>query len=387
MRFIDNLGITDPTLNLALEEYVLRHKPVDDDCLLFYINAPSIIIGRNQNTVEEINAPVVDARGITVVRRISGGGAVYHDLGNLNFSFITPFEHGRFNRYDHFTKPVLATLHALGVPAELGGRNDILAEGRKISGNAQFATATRMFSHGTLLFDSNLDDVTEALRPKPGKVESKGVKSIRSRVANISEFVRDPITVGELRPIGKMKKVVGHPGAALDFARAGPPQRLVVGQDRLEVIRPLSLAHATIEPTIESTAAMGNAMARQRIPSIANATPRRSTARTTSSGPGRATSVADCGQRAKIVQGIETEKSKAIVKAIKEKGLFSLDDVRKHTKASASCGSCTGLVEQILASCIGGAYQPADTKNKPMCNCTDLNHGEVRAAMAAGLSL
>lgn len=199
MRFVDNLGITDPTLNLALEEYVLRHKPADDDCLLFYINAPSIIIGRNQNTVEEINAPVVDTRGITVVRRISGGGAVYHDLGNLNFSFITPFEHGRFNRYDHFTRPVLATLRALGVPAELGGRNDILAGGRKISGNAQFATATRMFSHGTLLFDSNLDDVTEALRPKPGKVESKGIKSIRSRVANISEFVQEPITVGELR--------------------------------------------------------------------------------------------------------------------------------------------------------------------------------------------
>ncbi|MBA3889518.1 MAG: lipoate--protein ligase [Gemmatimonadaceae bacterium] len=199
MRFIDNLGITDPTLNLALEEYVLRHKPADEDCLLFYVNAPSIIIGRNQNTIEEINTAVVDARGITVVRRISGGGAVYHDLGNLNFSFITPFEKGRFNRYDHFTKPVLSTLHALGVPAELGGRNDILAGGRKISGNAQFATATRMFSHGTLLFDSNLDDVTEALRPKPGKVESKGVKSIRSRVANISEFVREPITVGELR--------------------------------------------------------------------------------------------------------------------------------------------------------------------------------------------
>lgn len=199
MRFIDNLGITDPTLNLALEEYVLRHKPADDDCLLFYVNAPSIIIGRNQNTIEEINSGVVDARGITVVRRISGGGAVYHDIGNLNFSFITPFEKGRFNRYDHFTRPVISTLHALGVPAELGGRNDILADGRKISGNAQFATATRMFSHGTLLFDSNLDDVTDALRPKPGKVESKGVKSIRSRVANISEFVRDPITVGELR--------------------------------------------------------------------------------------------------------------------------------------------------------------------------------------------
>ena len=199
MLFVDNRDITDARVNLALEEYVLRHKVTDDDCLLFYINAPSIIIGRNQNTIEEINPQVVAERQITVVRRISGGGAVYHDLGNLNFSFITPFVAGRFNRYDHFTRPVIEVLRELGVPAELGGRNDILADGRKISGNAQFATPSRMFSHGTLLFDSNLDDVTAALNPKPGKVESKGVKSIRSRVANIAEFVRDPITVHELR--------------------------------------------------------------------------------------------------------------------------------------------------------------------------------------------
>jgi lipoate-protein ligase A len=106
---------------------------------------------------------------------------------------------GRFNRYDHFTGPVIDVLRGLGVPAQLGGRNDILADGRKISGNAQFATPTRMFSHGTLLVASNLDDVSAALRPKPGKVESKGVKSVRSRVANISEFLPAPITVGELR--------------------------------------------------------------------------------------------------------------------------------------------------------------------------------------------
>ncbi|HVZ79002.1 MAG TPA: lipoate--protein ligase [Gemmatimonadaceae bacterium] len=199
MHFVDNRGITDARVNLALEEYVFRHKPVDDDVLLFYVNAPAIIIGRNQNTIEEINPEVVDARGIRVVRRVSGGGAVYHDLGNLNFSFMTPNVAGRFNRYDHFTRPVIDVLRSLGVPAELGGRNDILADGRKISGNAQFATPHRMFSHGTLLYDSNLDDVTAALRPRPGKVESKGVKSVRSRVANIREFVSEPVTVDELR--------------------------------------------------------------------------------------------------------------------------------------------------------------------------------------------
>jgi lipoate---protein ligase len=199
MRFVDNGGITDARINLALEEYVFRHKPVDDDVLLFYVNAPAIIVGRNQNTIEEINPEVVASRGIHVVRRVSGGGAVYHDLGNLNFSFMTPHVSGRFNRYETFTKPVIDTLKDLGVPAELGGRNDILAGGRKISGNAQFARPDRMFSHGTLLFDSNLDEVTAALNPKPGKVESKGVKSIRSRVANISEFIEHPITVTELR--------------------------------------------------------------------------------------------------------------------------------------------------------------------------------------------
>lgn len=204
MLFVDNRGITDARVNLALEEYVFRHRPADEDVLLFYVNAPSIIIGRNQNTAEEINPGVVAERGIRVVRRISGGGAVYHDLGNLNFSVMTPEVHGRFNRYDHFTRPVLEVLRAHGVPAELSGRNDIVADGRKISGNAQFATHTRMFSHGTLLFDSDLDAVTAALNPRPGKVESKGVKSIRSRVANIRELLppgahADLVGVEELR--------------------------------------------------------------------------------------------------------------------------------------------------------------------------------------------
>lgn len=199
MIFVDNGDITDAPHNLALEEYVLRNRMPEDDLLLFYVNRPAIIIGRNQNTIEEIDPDVVAARGISVVRRVSGGGAVYHDLGNLNFSFMTREVSGRFNRYDKFNGPVVDVLRDMGVPAEIGGRNDILVEGRKISGNAQFATADRMFSHGTLLLDSDLDHITAALRPRPGKVESKGVKSIRSRVANISEFLPAPIPVTELR--------------------------------------------------------------------------------------------------------------------------------------------------------------------------------------------
>lgn len=199
MRYIDNRDITDATRNLALEEYSIRHKLDDEDLLLFYINSNAIIIGRNQNTVEEIDSDVVAAKSTQVVRRVSGGGAVYHDTGNLNFSFMTRDVNGRFNRYDTFNGPVLAVLHDLGIPAELSGRNDIVVAGRKISGNAQFAASDRMLSHGTLLVDSNVDELVAALRPKPGKVESKGIKSIRSRVANINEFLTTPITAVELR--------------------------------------------------------------------------------------------------------------------------------------------------------------------------------------------
>lgn len=199
MRLLDNGGSTDPTLNLALEEYALLNLDLSDSYLLFYVNRPSIIIGKHQNTVEEINADRVDACDITVVRRISGGGAVYHDLGNLSFSFITRYSPQRFNNYAEFTGPVVRALCELGVPAELTGRNDIVVEGRKVSGNAQVVRGERMFSHGTLLLDSNLDDVVLALRPKPGKIESKGIQSIRSRVANIAEFLPQPLGMEEFR--------------------------------------------------------------------------------------------------------------------------------------------------------------------------------------------
>ena len=200
MYFVDNKGITDPRINLAIEEYVLKTMDVNKDSfLLFYINEPSIIIGRNQNTVEEINTEYVDANGIHVVRRLSGGGAVYHDLGNLNYSFITKDDGESFRNFKKFTEPVIKALAEMGVTAELLGRNDILVEGRKISGNAQFATHGRMFSHGTLMFDTEIERVVSALKVKKDKIESKGIKSIRSRVANISEFMEEPMTIEQFR--------------------------------------------------------------------------------------------------------------------------------------------------------------------------------------------
>ncbi|MGG5253330.1 lipoate--protein ligase [Neobacillus sp. SM06] len=199
MLFIDNKGMNDPRINLAIEEYALKNLDSSQTYLLFYINEPSIIIGKNQNTIEEINLEYVEKNGIHVVRRLSGGGAVYHDLGNLNFSFITKDDGESFHNFRKFTEPVIKALKKLGVNAELSGRNDIEVEGRKISGNAQFSTRGRMFSHGTLLFDSEMDHVADALKVKKDKIESKGIKSIRSRVANISEFLEEKITIGQFR--------------------------------------------------------------------------------------------------------------------------------------------------------------------------------------------
>ncbi|WP_169088335.1 lipoate--protein ligase [Paenibacillus sp. PL91] len=199
MRFVSNNGINDPSLNLALEEYILRSLPDNDDYLLFYINEPSIIIGKNQNTVEEINAEYVEKNGIHVVRRLSGGGAVYHDLGNLNFSFIMKDDGQSFHNFKKFTEPVVRALHKLGVEAEMTGRNDLQVGERKISGNAQFSTRGKMFSHGTLLFDSEIENVVSALKVNAEKYVSKSTKSIRSRVANISEFLKEPLTVEQFR--------------------------------------------------------------------------------------------------------------------------------------------------------------------------------------------
>ncbi|MGE5703363.1 MAG: lipoate--protein ligase [Clostridia bacterium] len=199
MKFIDNKGITDPRINLAIEEYALKQLPANEDYLLFYINEPSIIIGKNQNTIEEVNADYVARQKLHVVRRLSGGGAVYHDLGNLNFSFITNDDGESFHNFRKFTQPVVDALQEMGVNAELTGRNDIQVGERKISGNAQFSTKGRMFSHGTLLFDSEIENVVSALKVNAEKIQSKGIKSIRSRVANISEFLPQRMTIEQFR--------------------------------------------------------------------------------------------------------------------------------------------------------------------------------------------
>lgn len=189
MIFVPNEN-NDPRVNLAIETYLLKEMPLDEPMLLFYINDPSIIIGRNQNTIEEINTEYVEKQGIHVVRRLSGGGAVYHDHGNLNFSFIMPDDGNSFRDFEKVTKPIIQALHDLGVDgAELKGRNDLVIDGMKFSGNAMYATEGRMFAHGTLMFDSDIDEVVNALKVRKDKIESKGIKSIRSRVTNIKPFL------------------------------------------------------------------------------------------------------------------------------------------------------------------------------------------------------
>lgn len=199
MKYIDNQNIMDPRINLAMEEYALYNLDMNETYLLFYSMEPSIIVGKNQNTLEEINLDYVDKNHVYVVRRLSGGGAVYNDEGDLSFSFITKHDQDSFHNYKKFTDPVVRALHRLGVPAELSGRNDLVVDGKKISGNAQFSTRGRMFSHGTLMFDVNLDNVAAALHVSQDKMESKGIKSVRSRVGNIRDYLAVDMTLSEFK--------------------------------------------------------------------------------------------------------------------------------------------------------------------------------------------
>lgn len=201
MKYIENYS-TDPRYNLALEEYVFTNLNLDDSSyVLLWINEPSIIIGKNQNTIEEIKMDFVKENNINVVRRITGGGAVYHDLGNLNFSFILKEDSLGQIDFKKYTIPVLKALEKLGIPCELSGRNDITIEGKKFSGVAQSVKRGRVLNHGTLLFNSELDVLSKALNVKRDKIESKGVKSVSSRVTNIKPYVKEDIDIFEFREL------------------------------------------------------------------------------------------------------------------------------------------------------------------------------------------
>lgn len=192
MKLIYNAS-QDAAYNLAMEEYLLTQ--VDFPLIMLWRNGKSVIVGNNQNAIEEMDLEYTKAHQITVIRRQSGGGAVFHDLGNINFTVILPLGENDFNNYQKFTQPIVDFLQQLGVNAYLKGRNDLLIDGMKFSGNAQAVRNGRIMHHGTLLFHADFGDLAGALRPNPAKIESKGIKSVRSRVTNISSHLESPMEV------------------------------------------------------------------------------------------------------------------------------------------------------------------------------------------------
>jgi len=187
---------TDPSFNLACEEYFFHHRT--ENYILLWRNSPAIIIGRNQNAYAELDMDYVAENSIPVIRRLTGGGAVYHDLGNLNFTFITNGADGLAD-FKVFLKPITEYLCSIGLDAEFSGRNDILLKGMKISGNAQANYKSRVMLHGTLLFSVILSVLAKALKPNPLKLKAKGIGSVVSRVTNISEHLEREMRVEDLK--------------------------------------------------------------------------------------------------------------------------------------------------------------------------------------------
>jgi len=197
--FVVELKTTDPHKNLAAEEYFLKQK--EGSYFILWRNESSVIVGRNQNTFAEIDIPYAEENNIPVVRRLTGGGAVFHDLGNLNYTFIEENASHKFGDYASFSAPIIEALKSMGIDASLSGRNDICIGDKKISGNAQTMHKGRMLHHGTLLFSSNVATLTNVLKVNPLKIQSKGIKSVKSRVTNISEHIKGDMTIMEFKDL------------------------------------------------------------------------------------------------------------------------------------------------------------------------------------------
>lgn len=197
MLFIQNDN-TDPYFNLALEEYLL--KEINEDCFMLWQNEPCVVVGKNQNVLNEINEDFVKRNNIKVARRVSGGGAVYHDLGNLNFTFIINDTQNDLRNYKKFLTPIIEALATLGIKAEMSERNDLTINGLKFSGNAQYKYKNRLLHHGTILFSSNLNNVRAALKTN-GIRGGRWVKSVSSPITNVQDHLERPLNIEELKII------------------------------------------------------------------------------------------------------------------------------------------------------------------------------------------
>ncbi len=188
---------TDPTYNLALEEYLFKNS--SDSYFFLWQNNNAVIIGKNQVALKEVDSRLADQNNTRIVRRMTGGGAVFHDMGNVNYSYIVNSDdkNDKTICFERYTNAVIRYLETLGVAAEFGGRNDILVDGKKISGNAQHIFGGRVLHHGTLLFDADLDYASSVLTPESKKFQSKGVSSVKSRITNIREYLKKDITTDE----------------------------------------------------------------------------------------------------------------------------------------------------------------------------------------------
>ncbi|WDF67438.1 lipoate--protein ligase [Sphingobacterium oryzagri] len=213
MLIIDS-PFTDAYFNIASEEYLLSRFPAEEIFLL-YVNAPAIIVGKFQNTLAEINLDYVTANKIKVVRRLSGGGAVYHDLGNLNFSFHTLLGDKDFMEFSTFTQPIVQLLNNLAIPAKLEGRNDLLVDGKKFSGNAKVVKNGKMIQHGTILLDSDMGVLADALQINPLKFTDKAVKSNRSRVTNLLPYLPAGMSLLEFKDLLINEMLKANEGASM----------------------------------------------------------------------------------------------------------------------------------------------------------------------------
>ena len=194
MKYI-RLNSNDPYYNLAVEEYLLNNS--HEDIFMLWQNAPVVVIGKNQNAYAEVNLEYAKEQGIRICRRITGGGAVYHDLGNVNYTFITSTEKAQALNYEYFTRPIIDALSSLGLDCKLSGRNDLECDGRKFSGNAQYSSNGRILHHGTLLFNVDVSVMSSVLKVDKEKLEYKAVKSHKSRVVNLSSLLSYKISAEE----------------------------------------------------------------------------------------------------------------------------------------------------------------------------------------------